>query len=397
MDQIDQVLTRGVEKIFPSKTALEKVLRSGRKIRLYQGFDPTGDKLHIGHLVGLMKLRQFQDLGHEVIFLIGDGTGMAGDPSGRVKQREGFLTRNELRENAKDYILQADRIVRFSGINAAKILYNGDWLTKLTFTELLELFGRFSIQQLIERDIFQKRIKENKPVNLRESIYPILQGYDSVAMDVDLEIGGTDQTFNMLTGRQLVREILHKEKYILTLPLLADRKGTKIGKTEGNIIALKDKPENLYGQIMNLPDDVIIKCFILITYLPLDEISIIEKELNQGKNPMLLKKRLAYELTRILNNEEAASNAQKVFVSLFQKKSYSVTVPEVKISKEKILIVDLLTKLDLAGSKSQAKILVKSGAVDLNGNTVSDPFFSVNPVNDMIIKVGKHKFVKLKV
>ncbi|OGG17186.1 tyrosine--tRNA ligase [Candidatus Gottesmanbacteria bacterium RIFCSPHIGHO2_02_FULL_40_24] len=397
MDQIDQVLTRGVEKIFPSKTALEKVLRSGRKIRLYQGFDPTGDKLHIGHLVGLMKLRQFQDLGHEVIFLIGDGTGMAGDPSGRVKQREGFLTRNELRENAKDYILQADRIVRFSGINAAKILYNGDWLTKLTFTELLELFGRFSIQQLIERDIFQKRIKENKPVNLRESIYPILQGYDSVAMDVDLEIGGTDQTFNMLTGRQLVREILHKEKYILTLPLLADRKGTKIGKTEGNIIALKDKPENLYGQIMNLPDDVIIKCFILITYLPLDEISIIEKELNQGKNPMLLKKRLAYELTRILNNEEAASNAQKVFVSLFQKKSYSVTVPEVKISKEKILIIDLLTKLDLAGSKSQAKILVKSGAVDLNGNTISDPFFSVNPVNDMIIKVGKHKFVKLKV
>ena len=397
MDQIDQVLTRGVEKIFPSKTALEKVLRSGRKIRLYQGFDPTGDKLHIGHLVGLMKLRQFQDLGHEVIFLIGDGTGMAGDPSGRVKQREGFLTRNTLRENAKDYILQADRIVRFSGINAAKILYNGDWLTKLTFTELLELFGRFSIQQLIERDIFQKRIKENKPVNLRESIYPILQGYDSVAMDVDLEIGGTDQTFNMLTGRQLVREILHKEKYILTLPLLADRKGTKIGKTEGNIIALKDKPENLYGQIMNLPDDVIIKCFILITYLPLDEISIIEKELNQGKNPMLLKKRLAYELTRILNNEEAASNAQKVFVSLFQKKSYSVTVPEVKISKEKILIIDLLTKLDLAGSKSQAKILVKSGAVDLNGNTVSDPFFSVNPVNDMIIKVGKHKFVKLKV
>ena len=397
MDQIDQVLTRGVEKIFPSKTALEKVLRSGRKIRLYQGFDPTGDKLHIGHLVGLMKLRQFQDLGHEVIFLIGDGTGMAGDPSGRGKQREGFLTRNALRENAKDYILQADRIVRFSGINAAKILYNGDWLTKLTFTELLELFGRFSIQQLIERDIFQKRIKENKPVNLRESIYPILQGYDSVAMDVDLEIGGTDQTFNMLTGRQLVREILHKEKYILTLPLLADRKGTKIGKTEGNIIALKDKPENLYGQIMNLPDDVIIKCFILITYLPLDEISIIEKELNQGKNPMLLKKRLAYELTRILNNEEAASNAQKVFVSLFQKKSYSVTVPEVKISKEKILIIDLLTKLDLAGSKSQAKILVKSGAVDLNGNTVSDPFFSVNPVNDMIIKVGKHKFVKLKV
>jgi len=216
-------------------------------------------------------------------------------------------------------------------------------------------------------------------------------------MHVDLEIGGTDQTFNMLTGRQLVREILHKEKYILTLPLLADRKGTKIGKTEGNIIALKDKPENLYGQIMNLPDDVIIKCFILITYLPLDEISIIEKELNQGKNPMLLKKRLAYELTRILNNEEAASNAQKVFVSLFQKKSYSVTVPEVKISKEKILIIDLLTKLDLAGSKSQAKILVKSGAVDLNGNTVSDPFFSVNPVNDMIIKVGKHKFVKLKV
>jgi tyrosyl-tRNA synthetase len=205
MDEIDQLLTRGVDKIYPSKDALEKVLRSGKKLKLYQGFDPTGTQLHIGHMTGLRKLAQFQSLDHHVIFLIGDGTGQAGDPSGKITAREKFLTRDELRQNAKDYVKQAAKIVRFDGENPVEILYNGDWLNKLTLTDLLNIASHFTLSQMAERDLFQERAKKGVEVNLREFLYPLLQAYDSVAMSVDLEIGGSDQTFNMLRGRDLVR------------------------------------------------------------------------------------------------------------------------------------------------------------------------------------------------
>ncbi|KKR66774.1 MAG: Tyrosyl-tRNA synthetase [Parcubacteria group bacterium GW2011_GWF1_40_5] len=214
-DKVGELLTRGVDKIYPSKEKLEEVLRSDKKLRLYQGFDPTGDKLHIGHMVGFRKHRQWQDLGHEVIFLIGDGTGQAGDPSGRKKTREKFFTQAELRANvftqaelranAKDYLAQAKKIVRFDGENPVKILYNADWLNKLNLVDILDIAQHFSVQQLIERDMFQDRLKKGESINLREFLYPLLQGYDSVAMDVDLELGGSDQTFNMLCGRHLMK------------------------------------------------------------------------------------------------------------------------------------------------------------------------------------------------
>jgi tyrosyl-tRNA synthetase len=250
MDKIEELLTRGVDSVYPTKEDLEKVLRSGKKLKLYQGFDPTGTQLHIGHMVGFRKLRQWQDLGHEVIFLIGDGTGQAGDPSGKLKAREKFSTREELRENAKDYVMEAGKIVRFVGENPVKILYNGDWLNKLGLTDILEIFGHLSVQQLIERDLFQERMKQNQSINMREFIYPALQGYDSVAMEVDLELGGSDQLFNMLVGRQLVKDYLNKEKFVMTTPILADSEGRKIGKTEGNVIGLTDEPSNLFAQIM---------------------------------------------------------------------------------------------------------------------------------------------------
>src|SRR3989344_2136424 len=233
-DPIDELLTRGVDKIYPSREELEKILRSGRKLKLYQGFDPTGDKLHIGHMVGLRKHKQWQDLGHEVIFLIGDGTGQAGDPTGKKKTREKFFTSEELRANAKDYLAQASKVVRFDGENPIKIMYKGDWLNKLNLTDILNITQYFSVQQLIERDMFQERIKNNEDINLREFLYPLLQGYDSVAMDVDLELGGSDQTFNMLTGRTLMRKMKGKEKFVMTTPLLSESRGIKIGKSEGN-------------------------------------------------------------------------------------------------------------------------------------------------------------------
>ena len=397
MDKIDEVLTRGVDKIYPSKNALEKALRTGKKLRLFQGFDPTGIQLHIGHIVGLMKLRQFQNLGHHVIFLIGDGTGQAGDPSGKTRTREKFLTNKELRENARDYVMQASKIIDFNGKNKVEILYNGDWLNTMNLLQLLELAGHFTLQQLEERDLYSERKKKGENINLREFMYPLLQGYDSVAMNVDLEIGGSDQTFNMLAGRQLVRQYLNREKFVLTVPLLTDAKGTKIGKTEGNVIALTSKPNDLFGMIMNLPDDVIVKCLTYITDINLSEVYKIKSELDKGSNPMIYKKKLAYELVKMLNNEKSAVDAQKYFEEIFQKKSASSDIPELEISGGKIKITELLVKTGLVTSHSEAKRLIIQNAVDIEGSNIKDINYLINPDNRMIIKVGKHKIVKLKV
>ena len=396
MDNIDELLTRGVDKIYPSKEALEKVLRAGKKLRLYQGFDPTGIQLHIGHMTGLMKLRQFQELGHHVIFLIGDGTGQAGDPSGKKKSREKYLKNAELRQNARDYVMQAGKILHFEGPNPVEILYNGDWLNKLSLVEILDIAGHFSLQQMLERDLYQERLKAGNDVNLREFLYPLLQGYDSVAMKVDLELGGSDQTFNMLAGRKLVNAYFQKEKFVVTTPLLTDSTGKKIGKTEGNVIALTSVPNDLYGRIMTLPDDTIVKCFKYITDLPLTEVREIEKRIKDGDNPMIYKKKLALTLVRMLNDEKSAEKAQEYFEATFQKKQLTGNIPIIKLKDQSLNIIDFLLKLKLAASRSDAKRLVVSNAVDIGGETISDTRKIINIKNNMVIRVGKHKFVKLK-
>ena len=395
MDAIEELLTRGVDKIYPSKEALEKVLRSGKKLRLYQGFDPTGIKLHIGHMAGLRKLRQFQDLGHHVIFLIGDGTGQAGDPSGKTRSREKYLTVDELRQNAKDYVLQSAKIVKFEGKNPAEILYNSEWLNKLTIPEFLNLAGHFTLQQLEERDIFFERKKRGEPINFRETMYPLFQGYDSVAMNVDLEIGGTDQTFNMLCGRQLVKEYLGREKYVLTIPLLTDSTGKKIGKTEDNVIALTSKPPDLYGMVMNLPDDVIIKCFEMITDLPITEIATYKKEIANGANPMVYKKKLAFHLTKMLNSEEESKKAQEYFETTYQHRQLSTDIPTVKLPVACLTLVDLLTKTELTKSRSEAKRLIGEKAIEIDGKVATNPQQMITINDGMIIRVGKHRFAKI--
>ncbi len=399
MDKIEELLTRGVDKIYPSKAELEKVLHSGKKLKLYQGFDPTGDKLHVGHMVGLMKLSQWQALGHHVIFLIGDGTGQAGDPSGRTSARDRFPTREELRKNAKDYVMQASKIVRFEGENPVEILYNGDWLGELSYSEILELFGHFSVQQLLERDLFQERIKQNQPINLREFIYPLLQGYDSVAMEVDMEIGGTDQTFNMLCGRTLVKDYLNKEKFVLTTPLLTDAKGNKIGKTEGNAIAITDRPEELYGKIMAFPDDVVIKAFEYLTRLPMDEIQRIDTSLQKGENPMQYKKMLAFEIIMLLHDEDTAKDAQQRFEQVVQRRELPTEIEKVTLDTdedESFINEDLLVDLNLASSKSEAKRLFEQGGVEVDGKRITDPHSDIPVQNDMVIKIGKRRIIKLK-
>lgn len=397
MDKIEELLTRGVEKIYPTKEGLEKVLRSGKKLKLYQGFDPTGIELHIGHMVGLRKLRQWQDLGHHVIFLIGDGTGLAGDPSGKKHAREKFLTREELRKNAVDYIKQAGKIVRFEGENPVEILFNGDWLTKLTLSEILSIAGHFSLQQLSERDLFVDRMKRGEDVNLREFLYPLLQAYDSVVMEVDLEIGGSDQTFNMLCGRTLIKQMKNKDKFVMTTPLLTDSKGVKIGKTEGNVIALTDKPEDLYGKIMALPDDVILKGFEYLTDVPMEEIGNIKKKLDAKENPVDFKKQLAFEIVRQLNNDGDAKKAQSVFEQTIQGESLPQDIPVYQyIDEQPLEIIDLLIKTKLAGSRAEAKRLIEQGGVTVDEKTVkSNEPANIN--NNSVIRVGKRKFVKIKI
>lgn len=387
MDAIEYLLTRGVDTIYPSREALENVLRRGKKLRLYQGFDPTGTQLHIGHAVAMRKLRQWQDLGHHVIFLIGDGTGQAGDPSGKKKTREKFMTREELRANAVDYVKQASKIVRFDGENPVEILYNGDWLNKLDLVKILEIAGHFTWQQLGERDLYQERIKSGTDLNFREALYPLLQGYDSVAMNVDLEIGGTDQTFNMLAGRQLVKQMLHKEKFVMTVPLLTDAKGVKIGKTEGNVIGVTDPPNEFYGKIMSLGDDAIVPCFTLLTDMPLAEI---EKIKTSNENPMVFKKQLAFDLTRQFNDEVSAKRAQEEFETRFQKGDLGkATLPTIG---EGGTLIETLVRSGIAESNSQARRLIDQKAVKIHDTSVAVHYI---PKTGDIIKAGK-KGVKIQ-
>ena len=399
MDAIEELLTRGVDKIYPSREVLEKVLRSGKKLTLYQGFDPTGTQLHIGHMVGFMKLRQWQDLGHQVIFLIGDGTGQAGDPSGKLTARNKFSTREELRKNATDYVLQAANIVKFDGDNPIKILYNGDWLNKLTLSDILDIAGHFSLQQLAERDLFQERIKRNEPVNLREFLYPLLQGYDSVAMKVDLELGGSDQTFNMLCGRELVKDYLHKEKFVMTTPLLTDSQGRKIGKTEGNAIAIMDEPQELYGKIMSLPDEIVGKGFEYLTRMPIEEVRNIQHSLKKGQHPMDMKKKLAYTIIEFLHNDVIAAEAQQYFEKTVQQKELPAEISVITIPKAEnlYLITDLLIKTGMAGSKAEAKRLIEQGGVEVDNEKVLETNKEIVIEDSIIVKVGKRKYVEIKI
>lgn len=394
MDAIDTLLTRGVDTIYPTREVLEKILRSGKKLRLYQGFDPTGTQLHIGHAVAFKKLREFQDLGHHVIFLIGDGTGQAGDPSGKKKTREHFFTRDELRKNATDYVKQASKIVKFDGDNPVEILFNGDWLNELKLVDILHIAENFSVQQFLERDMYQERIKVNESINLREFMYPLLQGYDSVAMKVDLELGGTDQTFNMLVGRTLVERMLQKEKFVMTLPLLADAKGVKIGKSEGNVIGLMDAPNDFYAKIMSLGDDAIIPCFTLLTNTELSVIDSMKQTLKSGANPMTLKKQLAFELTKQYNDEPKAHVAQETFERVVQNKELPSEMETFSSSQKEWNIVDLLVAANLVNSKGEGKRMVEQKAVVWNGNPVVDHTQLISLSTNDTLKVGKRRFLK---
>ncbi|KKS12806.1 MAG: Tyrosine-tRNA ligase [Candidatus Magasanikbacteria bacterium GW2011_GWA2_41_55] len=324
--KINELLTRGVENIYPTSAFLEKELKSGRQLKLYTGYDPTAATLHIGHGITLMKLRQFQDLGHKIIFLIGDFTGMIGDPSDKLAARK-QLTREQVLANCKNYQKQAAAILDFSGGNSVELKYNSEWLGKLNFVEILELSAHFTVPRLLERDMFQERLKKEETIYLHEFLYPVMQAYDSVAMNVDGEVGGNDQTFNMLCGRDLMKELKKKEKFVLTMKLLADSTGKKMGKSEGNMVALNDAPEDMFGKVMSWADSMIIKGFELCTKISMEEISEMSKSLKKGVNPRDLKLRLASEVVKTFLGEVSAKKAEANFVSKFSKRETPSDIP----------------------------------------------------------------------
>lgn len=392
MDTIEEALTRGVEKIYPSKKALEKVLRGGKKIKLYQGFDPSMPNLHLGHLVGILKLKQFQDLGHKVIFLVGDFTGMIGDPTERAAARP-RLTRKQVLKNCQNWKEQAGKILSFEGENPAKFAFNSAWLDKVTFKDLIKIAPHFTAQQILERDFFQRRLKDKKPIFLHEFLYPVAQAIDCVEMDVDLEVGGSDQTFNMLAGRSLMKALKGKEKYVLTTKLLVDAKGEKVGKTAGNALFLDATPIDMYGGVMSFPDEVIIPGFELLTCVPLDKIKDYE-----AKSPMEAKKALAFEIIKMYHGENQAKKAQEEFKRVFQEgKQPSRDIPTFKVSSDKERIVDILVESGTVGTASEAKRLIRQKGVDINGKVATDVQREI-PITSTatIVRVGKKKFIKVE-
>ena len=392
MDKIDEVLTRRVEKIYPSKETLEKVLKSGKKIRIYLGFDPSNPKLHLGHTLVLKKIKEFQNLGHEIILLIGDFTGKIGDPTDKLSTRK-KLTKEEVLKNAKTYKEQAGKILNFSGKNPVKIKFNSEWLDKLKFSDIAGLAYYFTVQQFIERDMYQKRLKEGKPISLAEFLYPLMQAYDGVAMEVDMEVGGNDQTFNMLAGRSLMKSKLGKEKFVLTVPLLVGTDGQKMGKSLGNYISLTEGANDMYGKVMSISDNLIIEYFELCTDVPLKTIKEYKKELK--KNPMTLKKKLAFEITKTYYGEKEVKAAEKEFKNVFQQKKAPTKTKTIECEKKEYKLIDILVKNYLVSSKGDAKRIIKQGGIDLDGKPITDIQFSFKPKEGNIIKIGKTKFIKV--
>lgn len=389
---VQELLTRGVEQVIVRQT-LEDRLNSGEKLKLYMGIDPTGSNIHLGHTVPLRKLRDFQRLGHTVIFLIGNFTALIGDTSDKEAMRQP-LSLKEIDKNFQDYKKQASKILDFDKV---EIRYNADWLGKLDFGDIVKLAQQFTVQQMIERDMYQKRLTAGKPIGLHEFLYPLMQGYDSVAMDVDLEVGGNDQTFNMLAGRTLQRTYNQKEKHMLATTLLEGTDGRKMAKTYGNVINLTDAPEEQFGKIMSMSDDVIIKYFTLCTDIPLKQIEEYEKAMEGGENPKNFKILLAKNIVTQYHSEKAAEQASKDFEEVFSKGGKPEEIDQVTFDSGKFKAYALLEELKMVESRSEGRRLIEQGGVRVNEEKLEDIEAIVEIMLDekVLIQVGKRKWVEV--
>lgn len=393
--KIDELLSRGVEAVFPNKEFLKSRLVKGERLTFYLGVDPTGTTLHLGHAIPLKKLGQLQKLGHQIIFLIGDLTAMIGDPTDKSAARK-KLTREQVLDNCKKYKEQASKFISFSGANKALLKYNSEWLEAMNFSDVLELASHMTVDQMLKRDMFAKRIEENKPIHIHEFLYPLMQGYDSVAMDVDGEVGGNDQTFNMLTGRDLLKTLKNKEKFVIASRLLTDSTGKKMGKTEGNMVSLDQTPEDIFGKVMSWGDNLIIPGFEIVTDVPLGDIEVIKSSLASGANPKESKMRLAKEIVSIIHDADSAEKAQTNFEKAFSKGEVPEDVQEIT-AEHGSHIKDALVKSGIVSSNTDWRRLVESKAVTYAGTDelITDAYMKAE--KDMTLRIGKKRFVKILV
>jgi len=396
-EQID-LIKRNVVDIIPEEglvKKLEKSAKENKPLRIKLGCDPSRPDLHIGHGVVLQKLRDFQDLGHKAVLIIGDFTAMIGDPSGKSKTRPA-LTLDETRVNGKTYFDQASRILLEKDL---EIRYNSEWLDKMTFSDVIKLASKYTVAQILERDDFTKRMNAKTPISLHELLYPLTQAMDSVAIASDVELGGTDQTFNLLVGRAIQEAYDMESQCIITCELLEGTDGIeKMSKSLNNAICFTDSPKDIFGKSMSIPDSLIFKYFQLGTMLNDSELAEIKNQLSDpAVNPRNLKVRLGYELVRKYYDEESAKYAQNEFETIFVKKEVPDDIPEFKLDAKEVKLVTIIKENNMAASSSEAIRLIKQGGVTIDGEKITDDKYIVKVEKDFVLKVGKRKFLKVLV
>ncbi len=389
---VDQLLTDGVAEVVIKKELKEKLL-SGKKLRIKLGIDPTGFDLHLGHMVVVHKLKEFQDLGHQVVLVFGNFTGQIGDPSGKSEARP-LRTQEELEKNAEHYLKQVSLVL---DVKSIEVRWNADWLGPLNFSDVVGLASSFTVAQMLERDMYQERIKANKPISLHEFFYPLMQGYDSVALKADVELGGTDQTFNLLAGREIQRAYGQVPQSILTVPILVGTDGSmKMGKTTGNYIGVDENAEDIYGKVMSVPDSILLDYFELGARLRGKELADVKKRLKSGENPRDLKMECAKIITELYKGKKEAERAEEHFKNVFQRGNLPEEIEEVSLKGKSWNVVDLLIELNLVSSKSDARRLIEGGGVKWDEKKVESHEESCTLTKSAtLIQVGKRKFLRV--
>jgi len=392
-----EIIKRGTAEIIDEKElarALEKSIKSGKPLRVKAGFDPTAPDLHLGHTVLLQKMKQFQDLGHEVVFLIGDFTGMIGDPTGKSETRKS-LTPEEVKENAKTYL---DQVYKILDKDKTTVMFNSEWMNAFSSTDMINLAARYTVARMIERDDFQKRLANNLPVSIHELLYPLVQGYDSVAMKADVELGGTDQKFNLLVGRDLQRAYGMEPQNIITMPLLEGTDGVqKMSKSLGNSIGVMDPPVEMFGKIMSISDELMWRYYELLSDTPGGELNALREQSRDGSlNPKDAKVKLGKELVGRYHSGEAAEQAAREFENVFKDKNLPKDIPTVPTwGPEPRWIGKVLADAKVCASTSDVKRMIKQGAVSIEGEKVTDENLALNGNQEYLIKVGKKRFLKI--
>ncbi len=395
MKEALKLINRGTDEIL-TESDLKKKLDSGKQLIIKAGFDPTAPDLHLGHTVLLNKLRHFQDLGHRVVFLIGDFTGRIGDPSGTNKTRP-TLDAKDLEENAKTYEKQVFKILKK---DLTDVRFNSEWCEKLGADGLIRLAAKYNVARMLERDDFSKRFSENKSIAIHEFLYPLVQGYDSVSLKADVELGGTDQKFNLLVGRELQRDYDQEPQVVITVPILEGLDGVKkMSKSLNNYVAIDEEPDEMFGKIMSISDDLMWRWFELLSFMSEEEINSLKKEMQDGKNPRDIKFILAEEIVDRFHKDGDGQKCKESFLNRFQKGQIpeNVDLVKVNIDGESILLVNLLKETNMIASVSEGNRLIKQGGIKVNSEKVNDPKFEISVNSENLYQVGKRRFLKIKI